>query len=82
MSGCGIGAEGGAEVGTVEGEKGSWRKITSESLQALAEPSISVGYSLSVFLCVFSCLSHLHNLVSLCVLSLNQFLCFFVSQND
>lgn len=69
MSGYGVGEEGGAEMGTAEGERGSWRKITSESLQAQAELSVLVGFSLSlaVFLCVFSRLFHLHNLVSVCV---------------
>lgn len=40
MSGCGMGEGGGAEVGTGEGERGSWREITSESLQGKAEPSV------------------------------------------
>lgn len=40
MSGRGVAEEGGAEVGTVEGERGSWRQITSESLQGEAEPSV------------------------------------------
>lgn len=67
MSGCGVGEEGGAEVGTVETERGSWRQITSESLQGKAEPSVCRILSLTVFLCVFSRLSHLHNSVSICV---------------
>lgn len=40
MPGCGRGEGGGAEVETGDGERGSWREITSESLQAKAEPSV------------------------------------------
>lgn len=65
VSGCGFGEEGGVELGTAEGERGTWRKITSELLQAQAEPSVSVGFSLSFS--VFSRFSRLHDSVSICV---------------
>lgn len=66
MSGCGVEEEGGAEVGTVERERGSWRQITSEPLQAKAEPSglLWILSPLSPLLfCVFMS-PHGQNLVS------------------
>ena len=77
MSGCGVGEEGGAEVGTVERERGSWRQITSESLQGKAEPSVCRILSLSF--CVSFHVSPISIIRSLFVSvskSLSLFLCF------
>lgn len=62
MSDCGVGEEGGAEVGTVEGERGSWRQITSQRCRQKQSP-LSPLDSLSLPL-VSSCLRHVQNLVS------------------
>lgn len=39
-------------MGTAEGERGSWRQITSETLQAKAESSVATRFSLTDFLCL------------------------------
>lgn len=64
-------------MGTVEGERGSWRQITSESLQAKAEPSVSVGFSRTVILSFhISPISIIRSLFVSVSKSLSLFLCF------